>query len=109
MDVTGDNMLMTYPTSSSNPCIGPLPRIKMSFFLLSTSTDELISAPNIITFLPNLVPSDNEKLLCASNPVPLSEYLYLSKSTFLVNLTAPNKEFPNGKSLPTVNYHKFIS
>ena len=33
-----------------NPCVGPLPRIKKSFPLLSMCTDELISAPKIITF-----------------------------------------------------------
>ena len=33
---------------SSNPCIGPLPRIKVCLCLLSICTDELISAPKII-------------------------------------------------------------
>ena len=42
-------------------------------------------ALNIITFLPNPLPLDNEKLPCESNPVPYPEYLYLSKSAFLVN------------------------
>ena len=37
---------------SSNPCVGPSPRIKISFPLLSTCTDELISAPKIMTFFP---------------------------------------------------------
>ena len=32
---------------SSNPCDGRKPRIKIFFFLLSTSTDELISALKI--------------------------------------------------------------
>ena len=40
---------------------------------------------------PNPLPSDNERLPRASNPVPHPEYLYLSKPGFLVNLTAPNK------------------
>ena len=35
---------------SSKPCVGPLPRIKISFFLLSTCADEFISTPNIITY-----------------------------------------------------------
>ena len=39
--------------------VGTLPRIKISFFLLSICTDELLSVPNIITFLPNPLPSDN--------------------------------------------------
>ena len=37
---------------SSNPWVGPLPRIKIYFPVLSTFTDELISAPKIITFFP---------------------------------------------------------
>ena len=35
----------------SNPCVGTLPRIKISFFLLLICTDELISSPKIMTFL----------------------------------------------------------
>ena len=34
----------------SNPFVVPLPRIKISFFLLSIFVDELISTPTIITF-----------------------------------------------------------
>ena len=34
----------------SNPCVDPSPRIKIYFSLLSTCTDELISAPEIMTF-----------------------------------------------------------
>ena len=55
--------------------------------------------------LPNLLPSDNE-FSCASKPIAYPEYLYLSKSAFLVNLTAPNKEFPNVKSTLCLNGHK---
>ena len=58
---------------SSNTCVGPLPRIKKSFFLLSSCTDELIPTPNIITFLLNPLPSDYEKLSRASNPLPYAE------------------------------------
>ena len=36
----------------SNPYVGPLPRITISLFLISICTDELISTPKIITFLP---------------------------------------------------------
>ena len=46
---------------------------------------------------------------CASNTIPKPEYLYLPKSVFSVNLTAPNKEYRNAKSLPTLNDHRFIS
>ena len=50
------------------------------FFSLSISTNELISAPNIITYLPNLLPFDNEELPPASNPIPYPEHLRLSNS-----------------------------
>ena len=36
----------------SYPCVGPSPRTKASFFLLSICTDELFSTPKIIAFLP---------------------------------------------------------
>ena len=78
---------------SSNPCVGPSPRIKISFFLLLTCTEELISAPKIIQFVPNPLPTENFPFL--SNPIPYPEYLYLSISTFLVKLTAPYTLFPN--------------
>ena len=54
---------------SSNPCVGPIPRIKISFPLLSTCTDELKSTPKIMTFLPPL-PSGNENPERESNPIP---------------------------------------
>ena len=66
----------------SNRCVGPLPRIKISFFLLSIFTDELIHYySKITTFLP--VPSLRcDKNTCLSNPTPYPEYLYLSISAF---------------------------
>ena len=33
----------------SNTYVGPSPRIKISFFLLSTCTEELMSTPKFIT------------------------------------------------------------
>ena len=75
-------------------CVGPLPRIKISFFLLSICGDELISTPEIITFLANLI-TGNPKVPFMSNPIPYLEHLYLSISAFFTNLTAPNKEFPS--------------
>ena len=78
-------------TLCSNPCVGPFPRIKISFFLLSIFVDELISTPKIIRFL--LTPLPNEKRPCLSNPNKQSEYSYLSISVFLVNLTAPNEQY----------------
>ena len=61
-------------------------------FLLSMCVEELISTPNINTFWPN-PPPGNEKWDLLSNPIPQPEYLYLSKSVFLVKVTAPNKQF----------------
>ena len=54
---------------SSNPCVGPSPRIKISFHLISICTDELISAPKIMTFLPT-TPSVSENYERESNPMP---------------------------------------
>ena len=76
------------------------------FFLLSTCPDELLSAMNIITFLANPLPSDNEKIPRVSHPLPYPEYLCLSKSAFLVNSATPNKEFSNVKLTLCLNGHK---
>ena len=76
----------------SNPCVDPLPSTNMSFPLLSISIEVLISAPKISTFWPN-TPLVNEELDLLSKPIPYPEYLYLSMSTFLVKVTAPNKQF----------------
>ena len=65
----------------------------MSVFLLSIFDDELISIPKIIAFLPVSLPMEKDVFL--SNPIPYPEYPYLSISAFLVNLTDPNKQFPN--------------
>ena len=62
-----------------------------AFFVLSTCAEELISIPKVIQFLPNPLPTENFSLL--SNPIPYPEYLYLSISTFLVNVIVPNKQF----------------
>ena len=64
----------------------------MSFPLLSILADELISIPKIVTFLP-VSPEGCEKNPFPSNAIPYPEYLYLSMSAFLVNLTAPNNAF----------------
>ena len=53
----------------SNPCVGPLPRTNMTFFLLSMWVEELISALKTNTFWPNPLPG-NEKLDFLSNPIP---------------------------------------
>ena len=65
----------------ANPYVGPSPRIKISFFLLSTCKGELISAPKIITLQPN-PQLGNEKVPCPSHPTPYPEYLYLSIMVF---------------------------
>ena len=57
---------------SSNPCVGPSPRIKISFFLLSPCREELISTPKIITFFAN-PPVGNEKVPFISNPIQYPE------------------------------------
>ena len=62
---------------NSKECIEPFPKIRISFFVLSTCLDELISAPNIVTFSPNLLLSDNKKRPTASNPITYPECLYL--------------------------------
>ena len=80
--------------SCSNPCVGPFPRTKISFFPLSIFIDELISTPKSIAFWPT-PPPGNEKLDLLSNPIPYPEYFYLSKSAFLVKLTAQNSAFCN--------------
>ena len=54
---------------SSYPCGGPIPRIKISFILLSIYTDELISTSKVMIFLPTL-PSGNEISESESSPVP---------------------------------------
>ena len=77
----------------SNPCVGPLPQeLKHNFLLLSILVDELISAPKIITFLP-VLPLGCEKNPFLSNAIPYPEHLYQTISTFLVNVTAPYKQF----------------
>ena len=54
---------------SPNSCVGPFPIIKISFPLLSTWTDELVSTPKIITFLPKL-PLGSKQVALLSNPIP---------------------------------------
>ena len=79
---------------SSNPCVGPTPRIKTSFFLLSTFPQELISTPKIITFWVNL-PLENKNVQLGSNPVPYPEYLYLPITAFYLIQLHETKNFLN--------------
>ena len=92
------------------PSVGPFQESKyLSFCYQYACPYEVIPAQNIVTVLPNPLPSDNEKLPCISNPIPHPECLYLSSSVFFTNLTVPNKEFPGVKLLLCLNDHKFIS
>ena len=77
----------------SNSCFD-LRQESKCLFLLSTCTEELISTPKIVTFLPN-PPAGKEKVPLTSNKIPYPEYLRLPISAFFTNLTAPNKEFPS--------------
>ena len=60
----------TVNVESSNPRVGPLLRIDISFFQLSVCTEELLSNRNIMTVLQSPLPSVNEKNPRASNPIP---------------------------------------
>ena len=60
----------------------------------------------LLRFLPNPLPSGNEKLPLASNPIPYPKYLYLSKSAFLVNSKHPLYTTTN---LPNRQYEYSLS
>ena len=47
--------------------------INISLFLLSVCTEGLLSTTNIMAFLQNPLPIDNEKLSRTSNPIPHPE------------------------------------
>ena len=79
---------------SSNLYARPSSRIKISFFLLLTCTEELIYTPQIIKLHSNSA-AENEKVPYLSIPIPYPEYLYSSISESLVNLTVPNKQLVN--------------
>ena len=55
---------------SSNQSVGPEPRTKISFFLLSACTDKPLSKPKLGTCFPNSPPG-NENCEHVSNPIPL--------------------------------------
>ena len=83
---------------SSNPCVNPSLRIKISLFFLSTCTDKLTLTAKKMGFFPKF-PSVNKTSEQESNPLPLLLFLYLSRSQFLVRFTYPNKQLPNLKSM----------
>ena len=82
------------------------PRIRISLFLLSICTDELISAPKLMTFFP-MLPSVNEYSGRESIPMQYLLYLYLSRSAFLVSFRDPNKQLLNVKSVFKFLNHGF--
>ena len=88
----------------SNPCAGLPPGIKISLFLLSKWTHELISTPNIITFYQSYYNFFSKIQFQVSNSMLKPLYLYLSGSIFLTNLAGPNKELFNRKSTPILSY-----
>ena len=73
---------------SSNPCAGPLLRIKI-FFSYYQYAQMSSHQPKIKTFLPTL-PSGNGHWEHKLNPIP-EPLSYISGSSFLANLTPPNK------------------
>ena len=64
----------------------------ITIFSIIICKEESISAPKIITFLPNPI-AVNPKVPYISNPIPYPECLYVSVSAFFTDLTAPNKDF----------------
>ena len=86
---------------SSNPSVGPLSKIKIFFFVLSASTEEL---------LPNLT---HYHLIMEKFNSYQIQYHIEKKDTIRiniwVNLAAPNKEFDGVKLLPRLSNHKFVS
>ena len=83
---------------SSNLCIGPSARIKVSLLLLPIYKNELISTSQITTFLP-MLPLVKESSERQSNPMLYPLCLYLSSSAFLVSFKDPNKQLFNVKSV----------
>ena len=67
----------------SYPCVGPLPRIKMSFFLLQIFVDELMSTPKIIKFFRFLQKGTKNTFL--SNPIPYPKIVTININMFLFN------------------------
>ena len=78
----------------SKTCIGPLPRIKISFPLSSSCTEVLISASKIITFLP--IPLLGN--VTVQSYFIFWIYLHLLLSAFFTSLIEPNEGFPKVKS-----------
>ena len=91
---------------SSYPRDGVSPRIKISLFLISICTDELISDSEIMIYFPMLL-SLNTNSVRESNSISYLLYSYLSRSKFLVSLTDPYKHLFNVKSVIKFFNHEF--
>ena len=77
----------------SNPCVGPLPKMKISFFLLSIFVEELMSAPKVIIFLPvSLLGCEKNPSL--SNPISYPEYFSHQDQHFQSHLLHQRNNFP---------------
>ena len=72
-------------------CVGPLPRMKMSFFCCLHTKKNSYLLQKIITFLQNALLLDNEKVPNLSDPILYPKYLHLLFLAFSVKSTAPNK------------------
>ena len=83
---------------SSNSCVGHSSRIKISFSLLLTCTDELISGPKIMKFF-SMLPLGNKNSERPSNSMVQPLSLYLSSSAFLATFTDLNKQLTDVKSV----------
>ena len=68
----------------SKAFVGPLPRIRVSLFILLICLDGLISSAKIEKFLPKL-PSGNENSERELNPIPKLLNMYFSGWAFLAN------------------------
>ena len=77
-------------------------------FLLSTCADELLSALNIIRFLPNPT-HGTEKLPYIKNEILYPDQKYLSWSRFVVNFAVQNNKGLKTKLISVYNGHDGIS
>lgn len=90
---------------SSNPLVGSLPRIKISFFLLSICTEELIPTSSMITFYQTSRHLTMENIYVHQIQKHIQDIYIYEDQYFLPNFTAPN----NVKLTPSILAHKFIS
>ena len=85
---------------SSDPCVGPSPRINISVFSLY----HISSKNNDIC---PMLPSVNENSEQKPNPMLQPLYLYLPGSAFLVSFTDANEQLFNVKSVFKFLNHGF--